>query len=68
MPEGYQCDVCGTFDKHTHNMTTVDIGMCADECGRRLEPTYVLCPSCATDIREDIQDVTVPDKIRDEVL
>lgn len=68
MPTGYQCDECETFDRHEHRMTEIDVGLAAAEDGTRMEPTYVLCPECATDLREDIMGVTVPEEARDAAL
>lgn len=50
MPEGYKCDLCGEFDKHTHGATEIDFGEVLRETGTPMGPTSIICPNCAQEL------------------
>jgi len=68
MPEGYKCDQCDEFSEYTHNMTEIEVGLAAAQDGSRYQGTYVICPECATDLREWIRDIDISQKAREDVL
>jgi hypothetical protein len=68
MPEGYKCDKCETFSEYTHNSTTIDFGTVALQDKVSAGPKeIVLCPECATEVRSNIKNVSIPKAVLDDL-
>jgi len=68
MPTGFKCDKCGEFSEYDHKSTTIEFGTVALQDGVSPGPReLVLCPECATEVRANIKNVSIPYEVLEEL-